>query len=122
MSDNLAYAQALARARAAIATMNNPLPAESSSPQASVSTPPPVEFPWTWTLVDVLKGVYQFSDELVDETKAPRCLMLYADRLQVNWQESGVEGPAAGSVIEISFTCRPVAPASITILPRPAYA
>jgi hypothetical protein len=96
-------------------------PAESSTPEAASSEPPPTEFPWTNTLVDILKGIYQFSDELVDETKAPRCIMLYADRLQVNWQASGVEGPAAQSVVEITFTARPVEPAQITLLPRPAY-
>jgi hypothetical protein len=79
--------------------------------------PPPTEFPWTTQVSDLLKAIYAFSPELTDEAKAPRLIMMYADRLQVNWQLSGVEDPAAQSVVDISFSCRPVSPASIVINP-----
>jgi hypothetical protein len=77
--------------------------------------PPPTEFAWDTPLSEVLKAIYELSPELVDAAKAPRLIMMYADRLQVNWQLSGVEDPSAQSVIDIYFSARPVAPSSIVI-------
>jgi hypothetical protein len=79
--------------------------------------PPPVEFAWTTPVSDLLKAIYAFSPDLVDDARAPRLIMMYADRLQVNWQLSTVEDPAAQSVIDIYFSARPVAPATIVINP-----
>ncbi len=81
------------------------------------SQPPPTEFSWDTPVSELLKAIYAFSDELVDAANAPRLIMMFADRLQVNWQLSGVADPAAQSVIDIYFSCRPVAPATIVINP-----
>lgn len=80
--------------------------------------PPPQEFTWDTTLKDFLQAIYVISPELVDN--APRCLRLYADRIQVNWQESGLTDGSEASVIELAFTCRPIPPASIVLnVPAP---
>jgi hypothetical protein len=79
--------------------------------------PPPTEFTWDTPVGDILKAVFQFSDELIDPAKAPRLIMMYADRLQVNWQLSGVEEPQAQSIVDITFSARPVAPGAIVINP-----
>jgi len=79
--------------------------------------PPPREFTWDTPVGDILKSVYQFSDELVDPERAPRLIMMFADRLQVNWQLSGISDPESQSIVDIYFSARPVAPASILINP-----
>jgi hypothetical protein len=77
--------------------------------------PPPQELTWDSTLRDLLETTYTFSPELVDPDKVPRFLRLYADRWQVNWQLSGLEDPQAQTIVEITISARPVAPATILI-------
>ena len=74
--------------------------------------PPPQEWTWDTTLRDFLLEIYHLSPQLTDN--APRCIRLYADRVQVNWQESGLEDGSEMTVIELAFTARPVKPAEIT--------
>jgi hypothetical protein len=77
--------------------------------------PPPQELNWGSTLAEFLGASYNFSPELVDPAKAPRFLRMYADRWQVNWQQSGITDPEAQTIIDIYLTARPVAPAGISI-------
>ena len=77
--------------------------------------PPPQELSWDSTLMDLFSASYNFSDNLIDLTKPPRFIRMYADRWMVNWQESGVDEPANQTVIDLYITVRPVAPAEITI-------
>jgi hypothetical protein len=76
--------------------------------------PPPQELSWDSTLRDLLGTTYNFSSELVDPEKPPRFIRLYADRWQVNWQLSGIPDPQAQTIVEITISARPVAPATIT--------
>lgn len=85
----------------------------------SVDQPPPTQFTWDTTIAELVNEVFLLSQDLKDNP--PLCILLFADRIQVNWSMSGLEGPGADSTIELSFTARPVAPSTITILPRPAY-
>ena len=79
--------------------------------------PPPTEFTWDTPVSDVLKAIYAFGEELDLVNHPPRLIMMYADRLQCNWQLSGLPDPLNQSTIDIYFTCRPVAPATIVINP-----
>jgi hypothetical protein len=74
---------------------------------------PPEEFTWDTTLKDFLAAIYVLNPELVNNV--PRCLRLSADRIQVNWQQSGLTDGSEQSIIELAFTCRPVEPASIVL-------
>ena len=78
--------------------------------------PPPTEFTWDTPISEIITQIYDLSPELL--SSRPDCIMLYADRLQVNWQKAD---PPSTSTIEMAFTCRPVAPDKIVIQPRPAY-
>jgi hypothetical protein len=78
-----------------------------------LSQPPLQEFSWDTTLKDVLLSVYVMNSELTGNE--PRCLRLSADRIQVNWQQSGLVDGSEQSVIEMAFTCRPVEPGSIVL-------
>jgi hypothetical protein len=94
--------------------MNPPNNIAAPNP-ASDEDPPPQELTWDSTILDLFKYSYAFSEDLIDVAKPPRFLRLYADRWQVNWQESGVDSPQNQSVIELSISVRPVYPAEITI-------
>jgi hypothetical protein len=78
-----------------------------------LSQPPLQEFSWDTPLKDVFLALYVLSPELINN--APRCLRLDTARIQVNWQQSGLVDGSEASVIELSFTCRPVKPASIAL-------
>jgi len=80
--------------------------------------PPPAQFAWDTPVGDILKAVFTFSSELLDNP--PVLIMLYADRLQVNWQTSGLTGGGEQSLCELSFTCRPSAPSSIEYVSHPS--
>jgi hypothetical protein len=77
--------------------------------------PPPQELTWDSTLRDLLENTYAFSPELTDSATPPRFIRMYADRWQVNWQLSGIADPQAQSIVDITITARPVAPATIVI-------
>jgi hypothetical protein len=77
--------------------------------------PPPQELTWDSPIKDLILNSYNFSDQLINSEKVPRFIRMYADRWQVNWQESGVSDPEAQSVVDIFITVRPVAPATITV-------
>jgi hypothetical protein len=63
----------------------------------------------------LIQSSYYLSDHLDNPANLPRFIRMFADRWQVNWQKSGIPDPEAQSVIDISITVRPVAPATITI-------
>lgn len=81
----------------------------------SNGTPPPQELTWNSTLLDFFGSSYNFSDNLIDPAKPPRFIRMYADRWQINYQDSGIPDPEAQTVVDIFITVRPVAPATITI-------
>jgi hypothetical protein len=78
-------------------------------------TAPPQELTWDSTLRDLFSNSFNFSDDLIDPANPPRFIRMYADRWQINWQLSGLEDPAAQTIVDIYLTARPVAPAEITI-------
>lgn len=90
-----------------------------------MSQPPPTEFALDVPLATLLQQIYQLSDELT--ANAPRVLLLYGDRVQINWQKAvnATDEPltsgAEQSVIDLQFSARPSAPATISIVPRPPY-
>jgi hypothetical protein len=73
--------------------------------------PPPQEFSWDTSLKDFVLANFVLSQNLLDAP--PRCIRLYAERVQLNWQASGLADGSEASVMELSFSARPVAPASI---------
>ena len=77
--------------------------------------PPPQELTWDSTIKDLITRSYNLSDELDNPANPPRFIRMYADRWQVNYQDSGIPDPQAQSVIDIFITVRPVAPSTITI-------
>ena len=77
--------------------------------------PPPQELSIDSTIKDLLKTSYYLSDDLDNPVTPPRLIRMYADRWQINWQESGISDPAAQTVIDIFLSVRPVAPATITV-------
>jgi len=94
--------------------------------------PPPVTFTLDSTLREIIDYMYVLSQDLVDHP--PRIILLYADRVQINWQQASVttgEPPdevttalatgAEQSVIDIAFSVRPSAPATITLTPHAPY-
>jgi hypothetical protein len=81
---------------------------------------PTVLDPTTATISDMIQQLYSLSQDLIDNV--PRCLFMYADRLQINWQQSGLADPGSQSIIDLQFTCRPVAPSTMTIYPHDPYA
>jgi hypothetical protein len=85
----------------------------AAQPVEQVPPPPPQELTWDSTLRDFLEATYTFSPELVEPQKPPRFIRLYADRWQVNWQLSGIPDPEAQSIVDITISARPVAPATI---------
>jgi hypothetical protein len=82
---------------------------------------PGTEAPIDITIGDVLLLFIDPSSDLIGLVTPPRCIMMYADRLQVNWQLSSAPEPQNQSVVDLYFTARPSAPASITFTPRPPY-
>jgi hypothetical protein len=74
------------------------------------------------TIGETLLHFFTPSADLVGLSTPPRCIMMYGDRLQVNWQLSSAPEPQNQSIVDLYFTCRPVAPATIVYTPRPAYA
>ena len=90
----------------------NPL---AANPLALEEAPPPQELSIDSTIKDLLKASYHFSDDLDAPATPPRLIRMFADRWQINYQESGIPDPAAQSVIDIFISVRPVAPATITI-------
>lgn len=89
----------------------NPIAADPLEVQDS----PPQELTWDSTLMDLFSASYNFSDNLIDITKPPRFIRMYADRWQINWQESGIPDPEAQTIVDVYITVRPVAPATIDI-------
>lgn len=73
---------------------------------------PPTELPWATPLSELVTAIYDLSDEL--SANPPR-LLVEGNRLQLNWQESGAPEPASFSIIDITFSARPHAPAVIGI-------
>jgi hypothetical protein len=76
--------------------------------------PPPQELTWDSSIKDLLSASLDFSDELIDPSKPPRFIRMYAERWQVNYQLSGVPEPEAQSIVDITLSARPVAPATIS--------
>ena len=94
--------------------------------------PPPVTFTLDSTLQEILDYMYVCSQDLIDHK--PRIILLYADRIQINWQQASVTTGtppddvttalatgAEQSVIDISFSVRPSYPATITLTPHAPY-
>jgi hypothetical protein len=79
--------------------------------------PPPDEFDWNMSLKDFILSNFHLSQNLMDNP--PRCIRLYAERVQVNWALSGLSDGSEASVIEMTFSARPAAPATITISTEP---
>jgi hypothetical protein len=77
--------------------------------------PPPQELTWDSPIKDLFLNSYAFSDDLVDAANPPRLIRMYSDRWQVNYQLSGLPDPEAQTVLDVFFTVRPVAPATIQI-------
>jgi hypothetical protein len=75
--------------------------------------PPPQEFDWEMSLKDFILTNFILSDNLL--ANPPRCLRLYAERIQINWQQSGLDDGSEASVMEMTFSARPVAPATIVL-------
>jgi hypothetical protein len=75
--------------------------------------PPPQELTWDSSIKDLLSASLNFSDELFDASKPPRFIRMYAERWQVNWQESGLPDPSAQSIVDLTISARPVAPSTI---------
>ena len=90
----------------------NPL---AANPLALETDPPPQELSIDSTIKDLLKISYHFSDDLDAPATPPRLIRMFADRWQINYQESGIPDPQAQSVIDIFISVRPVAPGTITI-------
>jgi len=82
--------------------------------------PPPVTFPIDVTLLDILKQLYVFSQELVDNP--PAIGILYADTIQVMWPKTDTY---AGNqcYIRIKFEANqgPPGGGEITPFPFPPY-
>ena len=75
---------------------------------------PPQELTWDSPIRELFASSYNISPDLLEA--APRMIRMYADRWQVNWQLAvGVDEPQNQSIIDIFFTVRPVAPATITL-------
>ena len=87
----------------------------AANPLADEEAPPPQELSIDSTIKDLLKASYHFSDDLDAPATPPRLIRMFADRWQINWQESGIGDPAAQSVVDIFISVRPVAPATISI-------
>ena len=87
----------------------------AANPAFEDEAPPPQELSIDSTIKDLLKASYHFSDDLDAPATPPRLIRMFADRWQINWQESGIEDPAAQSVVDIFISVRPVAPATISI-------
>ena len=94
--------------------MNPPNNIAAPNP-ALAGDPPPQELSIDSAIKDLLKASYSFSDDLDNPLTPPRLIRMYADRWQINYQKAGIPDPAAQSVIDISITVRPVAPAAIAI-------
>ena len=95
--------------------MSRPYSPLAANPTFEDEAPPPQELSIDSTIKDLLKASYHLSDELDAPATPPRLIRMFADRWQINWQESGIEDPAAQTVIDIFLSVRPVAPATITI-------
>ena len=83
----------------------------------SNGTPPPQELSWDTPISELISTIYDLSEDLL--TNPPR-LLVHIDQVQVDWQKSGLADPAASSLIDITFSVRPVAPATIKIHQPPA--
>lgn len=76
----------------------------------------------------LLQEIYQLSDDLT--ANQPRVLLLSGDRVQINWQKAQsasteskpepepLQTGAEQTIIDLQFSARPSAPASITIKPK----
>src|ERR1700756_135196 len=96
----------------------------------AASATEPVTFTLDSTLREIVDYMYVLSQDLVDHP--PRIILLYADRIQINWQEA-TNVPAEGeqpvplatgaeqSLIDVFFSVRPSRPASITLTQHPPY-
>jgi IPT/TIG domain len=78
---------------------------------------PPTELAWNTPVSELITTIYDLSAELL--ANPPR-LLVHLDQVQVDWQKSGLADPAASSLIDITFSVRPVAPATINIHQPPA--
>lgn len=76
---------------------------------------PPQELTWDSTIKDLFDASFIFSDDLTDSAKPPRFIRMFADRWQINWQESGIADPEAQTVVDVFLSVRPVAPATIIV-------
>jgi hypothetical protein len=85
----------------------------AANPLNVEEAPPPQELTWDSPIKDLFTSSYNFSEELL--AGMPRMIRMYADRWQVNFQESGLPDPEAQTILDIYITVRPVAPAEITI-------
>jgi hypothetical protein len=81
----------------------------------TTDAPPPQELTWDSTIKDLFAASYEFSDNLIDPAKPPQFIRMYADRWSIRWNESGIPDPEAQSCVDIYFSVRPVASATITI-------
>jgi hypothetical protein len=96
-----------------MAAMSIPFNPIAANPLDVDTDPPPQELTWDSTIRDLFAESYVFSDDLL--AAAPRFIRMYADRWQINWQESGIPDPEAQTVVDVFITVRPVAPASIIL-------
>ena len=86
----------------------------ADDPLGRETDPPPQELTWDSTIRELFAASYNFSPDLFES--APRFIRMYGDRWQINWQlAENVDEPQNQTVVDISITVRPVAPAEITI-------
>jgi IPT/TIG domain len=78
---------------------------------------PPTELAWDTPISQLISTIYDLSADLL--ANPPR-LLVQLDQVQVDWQKSGLADPAASSLIDITLSVRPVAPATIHIHQPPA--
>jgi len=101
--------------------------AEVKSLLSAPGEPPPVTFPTSVTLLDILKQLYVFNQELADNE--PVIGLLYADTVQVMWPQrmtpNGKEVAYPGNFcsIRIKFEANsgPSGGGEITPFPFPPY-
>jgi hypothetical protein len=77
----------------------------------------PTELAWDTPVSELIKTIYDLSADLL--ANPPR-LLVHLDQVQADWQKSGLADPAASSLIDITLSVRPVAPATIKVHLAPA--
>ena len=77
----------------------------------------PTELAWDTPLSELITTIYDLGPELREN---PPRLLVHGDQVQVDWQKSGLDDPAAATLIDISFSVRPVAPATIKVHQTPS--